>query len=410
MSPNVTYVWWYYHAMYAVVAISPNKNKRVSQQSLFSIHSDRFSFVMINRKQNCYGSNPVVHRFLTERYLLVTKQTANRCMWRRFILQMIFGWREIMIQIKIVPSIWFFWVVDLQQLNVVPCGSCLSQNMVRLQIYNIYICSNSSSQHYSDNIMGAMASQITSLNIVYSTVYSKVDQRKHQSSTSPAFVRGIHRWPVNSPHKGPVTRKIFPFDEVIITFMQINQSTHTTASYANKLLFVSVVNPIVYAISFTPHDRQLSYEGDEEVPNLVDGFPETCDDVSNRKFINIIWELSAKTNMARSTVTIKGSQQCRATNMIWFIGGSVPGPLVMECDVTEEQVTGLRKCKLLCKCAPGAECGFLHFRAQHPPWLEETLSLCHFEEHFTMLWCRNIICGASVKPYARWIHIPEIWR
>ena len=64
--------------------------------------------------------------------------------------------------------------------------------------------------------MGAMASQITSLTIVYSTVYSGADQRKHQSSPSPAFVRRIHRGPVNSPHKWPVTRKMFLFDDVIM--------------------------------------------------------------------------------------------------------------------------------------------------------------------------------------------------
>ena len=63
--------------------------------------------------------------------------------------------------------------------------------------------------------MGTTASQITSLTIVYSTVYSDVDQRKHQSSASLAFVWGIHRGPVNSPHKWPVTRKMCPFDDVI---------------------------------------------------------------------------------------------------------------------------------------------------------------------------------------------------
>ena len=68
--------------------------------------------------------------------------------------------------------------------------------------------------YYSDVIMGAMASQITSIAI--KTVYSGADLRKHQSSSSLAFVRGIHRWPVNSPHKGPVTRKMFPFDDVIM--------------------------------------------------------------------------------------------------------------------------------------------------------------------------------------------------
>ena len=70
--------------------------------------------------------------------------------------------------------------------------------------------------HYGDVIMDAIASQITSLAIVYSIVYSDADQRKHQSSASLAFVRGIHRGPVNSPHKWPVTRKMFPFDDVIM--------------------------------------------------------------------------------------------------------------------------------------------------------------------------------------------------
>ena len=62
-------------------------------------------------------------------------------------------------------------------------------------------------QHYTDVIMGAIASQITSLTIVYSTVYSDADQRKHQSSASLVFFPGIHREPVNPPHKWPVMRK-----------------------------------------------------------------------------------------------------------------------------------------------------------------------------------------------------------
>ena len=65
--------------------------------------------------------------------------------------------------------------------------------------------------------MRAMAAQITSFAIIYATVYSGADQRKHQSSASLAFVRGINRSPVNSLYKGQVTRKIFPFDDVIIT-------------------------------------------------------------------------------------------------------------------------------------------------------------------------------------------------
>ena len=71
-------------------------------------------------------------------------------------------------------------------------------------------------KHYDNVIMGAMASEITSLTIVYWTVYSDENQRKHQSYASLAFVWGIHRVPVNSPHKWPVTRKMSAFDDVIM--------------------------------------------------------------------------------------------------------------------------------------------------------------------------------------------------
>ena len=71
-------------------------------------------------------------------------------------------------------------------------------------------------EHYDDVIMTMLASQITSLTVVYSIAYSGVNQRKHQSSASLAFVGEIHREPVNFPHKWPVTRKMFPFDDVIM--------------------------------------------------------------------------------------------------------------------------------------------------------------------------------------------------
>ena len=79
-----------------------------------------------------------------------------------------------------------------------------------------------SATHYNNVIMDAMASQITSLTIVYSTVYPGTDQIKRQSSASLAFVRRIHRGPVNSTHKWPVTRKMFPFDDVIMNIAHAN--------------------------------------------------------------------------------------------------------------------------------------------------------------------------------------------
>ena len=74
-------------------------------------------------------------------------------------------------------------------------------------------------KHYCDVIMSAVSSQITDVSIVCSSVCSGADQRKHQSSASLAFVMGIYRWPVDSLHKGPVTRKTSPSDDVIMWWM-----------------------------------------------------------------------------------------------------------------------------------------------------------------------------------------------
>ena len=103
--------------------------------------------------------------------------------------------------------------------------------------------------------MGTAASQITSLTIVYSTVYSSADQRKHQSSASLAFVRGIHRGPVNSPHKWPVMRKICSFDDVIMKLLldhclqsnpksKIDQYTPQQKKQSGKHLTLNVWGPI----------------------------------------------------------------------------------------------------------------------------------------------------------------------
>ena len=81
--------------------------------------------------------------------------------------------------------------------------------------------------HYSDVIISTVASQIISLTIVYSTTYSGADQREHQNFASLAFVRGMHWWPMNSPQKGPVTWKMFPFNDVIMDEWTAGRLSHT---------------------------------------------------------------------------------------------------------------------------------------------------------------------------------------
>ena len=110
------------------------------------------------------------------------------------------------------PSVLHFsfdygWVLHLQQAWP---NTCQASKMLHM--------------HYCDVKMGTVASEITNLAIVYSSVYSDADQRKHQSSASLAFVLGIHRGPVNSPHKWPVTWKMFPLDNVIMAYIIITWS------------------------------------------------------------------------------------------------------------------------------------------------------------------------------------------
>ena len=86
--------------------------------------------------------------------------------------------------------------------------------------------------------MGVMASQITSLTSVYSNVYSGVDQRKHQSSASLAFVWGIHRGPVNSPDKWPVTRKMFSFEDAIMNDVEATCNQRLVREISNQTCLI----------------------------------------------------------------------------------------------------------------------------------------------------------------------------
>ena len=140
--------------------------------------------------------------------------------------------------------------------------------MIHSQQVAIYFSADFRSNHYNDVIMGAIASQFTSLTIVYSTVYSDADQRKHQSSASLAFVRGIHRWPVNSPHKWPGTRKMFPFDDVIMNCHDADKANNNSNITVNICLLAessnrqrcneSLINLLAYTfVIWWRHDREI---------------------------------------------------------------------------------------------------------------------------------------------------------
>ena len=109
----------------------------------------------------------------------------------------------------------------VSETNIVIRKCDTSPIAIRASSNKVYICRNASrvifmENHYSSVIMSALAFQITGVSIVCSTLCSWADQRKHQSPAWLAFVGGIHRRPVVLPHKEPVPRKMFPFDDVIM--------------------------------------------------------------------------------------------------------------------------------------------------------------------------------------------------
>ena len=127
--------------------------------------------------------------------------------------------------------------------------------------------------HYSDVIMSKIAFQTNSVSIVYSTFCSGVDQRKYQSSASLAFARGIHRGPGNSPHKEPVTRKNFPFDDVIMK---------------NIFIYSSILISRINILNHGYHDRGNAITGHKNTRSCIDN--ECCClctvDISNIDFKN----------------------------------------------------------------------------------------------------------------------------
>ena len=139
-------------------------------------------------------------------------------------------------------------------ISIEPSDICLIHSLLWLTIELHGRCTTN--VLHSDVIVGAMAAQITSLTIIYSTVYSGVDQRKHQSSASLAFVRWIHQSPVNFPHKWLVTRKMFVFGEISLESHVSKSSWHT---YTLTILGNSVCTRI-------SHEENSSVISDTHIP------------------------------------------------------------------------------------------------------------------------------------------------
>ena len=92
------------------------------------------------------------------------------------------------------------------------CWSYWEITVCRIALCPISQTTYEKKTHYSDVIMSMMASKITSLTIIYATVYSGADEKK----TSTLRVTGLSPVTGQFPAQGPVTRKMFPFDDVIM--------------------------------------------------------------------------------------------------------------------------------------------------------------------------------------------------
>ena len=169
-----------------------------------------------------YGLWWIGAKYFSKRMIIIINKFPWKYIWKKFCrnLDVLYkGGLEVILQGRCHFAKMLWWRGDAATFyRRIP--------ITKIQLYE------ASMFHYNDVIMSAMASPITSLTIVYSAVYSGAnqhDQRKHQSSESLAFERGIHRSPVNSPHKWPVTRKMYHFDDVIMLFVSRNATEMETS-------------------------------------------------------------------------------------------------------------------------------------------------------------------------------------
>ena len=172
--------------------------------------------------------------FLVINYAMTTNRIGSMCSWMRTITSLATYVTAILIW-SVTNTCWY---IQISHISHWKKGVIFLNLALSMQIPISHIV------HYSDVIMGAMPSQIIWITIVYSTVCSSPDQRKFQSSASLAFVCGIHRSSVNSPHKWPVTRKMFPFDDVIMLMHanSLQQQIWVKCFYISHLLRKIVVD------------------------------------------------------------------------------------------------------------------------------------------------------------------------
>ena len=147
-----------------------------------------------------------------------------------------------------------------------------------------------SSKYHNDVIMNEMASQITSLTIVYWTVVSDADPRTYQSSALLAFMRGIHQVPLNSPHKWPVTRKIFPSDDVIMDVNTIPTLPETKCSLTWK-------KPCRRSVPLAM--RMLSPHARENKCVLLSSTIKRCSDLGGIGTEAVLWDTHRNLSLAR---------------------------------------------------------------------------------------------------------------
>ena len=113
-----------------------------------------------------------------------------------------------------------------------------------------------------------MASQITGVSIVCSTVRSGADQRKYQSPVSLAFVMTTHRWPVVSPHIGTVTRKCFHLMRHYEPDREIPDSKIHGANMGPTWVLLAPDGPHVGPMHFAIRERTAEVDHSREVVPL----------------------------------------------------------------------------------------------------------------------------------------------
>ena len=132
----------------------------------------------------------------------------------------------------------------------------------------------------------------------------------------------------------------------------------------------------------------------QEFPSISDDDDETCYNFSDIEYLTLSFEfISHDSGINHFLLIMKAAQDCDADNLLWFVDGGSVSIKPSECSVNQITIFDNKLCEITCRCMCATQCSHVYFQVQQLPWLDNRLSICHWE---------HVLAGQVVEPKVIW--------